>query len=69
MLNGKVPHWDTIRKYSREYSENESRRLLYVLLSRAKKNIYLFSETGEKTKGGKEYQATPALRAMNYLYD
>lgn len=69
LLNGKVPHWDTIRKYSREYSENESRRLLYVLLSRAKKNIYLFSETGEKTKGGKEYQATPALRAMNYLYD
>ena len=37
------------------------RKLLYVLCSRAKKNLYLFSEYGRTTKNGLEYSSTSEL--------
>lgn len=37
------------------------RKLLYVLCSRAKKNLYLFSEYGRTTKNGLEYSSTDEL--------
>ena len=40
------------------------RKLLYVLCSRAKKNLYLFSEYGRTTKNGLEYSSTDELSLM-----
>ena len=41
---------------------NETCKLLYVLCSRAKKNLYLFSERGRITKRtGLEYSSTKEL--------
>lgn len=37
------------------------RKLLYVLCSRAKKNLYLFSEYERTTKNGLEYSSTDEL--------
>ena len=62
LLNGYLPHWDYIfDKTKKSYRKLETCKLLYVLCSRAKKNLYLFSECGHRTKGGKDYSATDEL--------
>lgn len=56
LLWGFLPHWNNI--YSREIDENEvSKKLLYVLSSRAKNNLFLVAETGRRTKKGTPYIA------------
>lgn len=52
ILNGYIPHWNTIYGKSRQYREDETNKMLYVICSRAKKNLYLFSEKGRTTKKG-----------------
>jgi superfamily I DNA/RNA helicase len=64
LLNGHLPHWNYIMRddlKSKRFSETQ--KLLYVLCSRAKQNIYLFSEKGHKTKSGNEYTPTDELIA------
>jgi len=65
LLNGYLPNWsyiwDDIMKPKRF---NETQKLLYVLCSRSKRNIYLFSEKGHKTKSGKDYTPTDELIAV-----
>lgn len=51
------------------YRMVETKRLLYVLCSRAKQNLYLFSEKGRKTQKGYEYKATDELTCVKYSYD
>ena len=62
LLNGYLPHWDyildPIKKLCRK---NETYKLLYVLCSRAKKNLYLFSESGRTTRNGSQYTSTDEL--------
>lgn len=70
LLNGFIPHWDFIMKPEmRELRINETKKLLYVLCSRAKENIYLFSEKGRFTKKCCEYIATNELKQLNFCYD
>ena len=53
LLNGYLPHWNYITQDNlKPHRENEANKLLYVLTSRAKVNLYLFSETGRTTKKG-----------------
>lgn len=47
----------------------ETKKILYVLGSRAKKNLYLFSERGRTTNKGYEYVMTDELRAVSFKYD
>ncbi|MBW9466001.1 ATP-dependent helicase [Enterobacter roggenkampii] len=61
LLYGKIPNWDDIRGCSHEHQNYVARRLLYVISSRAKKHIYMISESGCKTKGGYPYKVTPQL--------
>ena len=68
LLKGKIPHWDIVINESVGVQNSEANKLLYVISSRAKSKLYLFSETGYKTKGGKAYEPTPQL-AQNYFYD
>lgn len=69
ILNGYIPHWNTIIKKSHDYRESESKKLLYVICSRAKKKLFLFSEQGHKTQNGKPYTPTDEIVAIDYKYD
>lgn len=60
LLWGYLPHWNNI--YSREIDENEiSKKLLYVLSSRARNNLILIAETGRRTNRGTPYNANRHL--------
>ncbi|MGN7903820.1 3'-5' exonuclease [Pseudomonas sp. 22373] len=61
LLEGKVPHWDEIINKSSSYSAYMARRLLYVISSRAKSALYLFSEKGIYTATRNEYIPTKQL--------
>lgn len=69
ILNGYVPHWDTIINRSQDYRENETKKLLYVICSRAKKNLYLFSEQGRVTQRGTSLTPTEEIVSIDYEYD
>ncbi|KFN12122.1 MAG: ATP-dependent helicase [Paenibacillus macerans] len=60
LLWGYLPHWTNI--FSHETDENEiSRKLLYVLSSRAKNNLFLIAESGRRTTRGTPYNANRHL--------
>ena len=62
LLNGYLPHWDYILNPMKKLCRrNETCKLLYVLCSRAKKNLYLFSESGRTTRNGSRYTSTDEL--------
>ena len=70
LLNGRLPNWAYITKYDKKpFRLTETKKLLYVLSSRAKENLYLFSEKGYYTSGGKEYTPTDELRCVEFDYD
>ena len=63
LLNGFLPHWDfIIEQKLKSERRNEAMHLLYVLCSRAKENLFLFSETGRKTQRGSMYSQTDELQ-------
>ena len=68
LLDGYVPHWDTIINDSAHRTE-KTNRLLYVLGSRSKKNLYLISETGRTTHKGNPYMITKEIANVKWLYD
>ena len=62
LLNGYLPHWDYILSpMKKSCRKNETYKLLYVLCSRARKNLYLFSESGRTTRNGSPYTSTDEL--------
>ena len=62
LLNGYLPNWEYIIKPEKQAARrSETCKMLYVLCSRAKKNLYLFSERGHLTKKGNEYVPTDEL--------
>ena len=65
LLNGIMPNWNFILKDELKPRRLiDTKKLLYVLCSRAKKNIYLFSEQGRKTKKDDVYTPTDELLAV-----
>ncbi|MFP4921175.1 UvrD-helicase domain-containing protein [Staphylococcus coagulans] len=66
LLRGYLPHWNQIINQPINKEIIESNKLLYVLCSRAKKNIYLFSETGRKTAKGVHYKVNNELNAIDF---
>ena len=63
LLNGHLPHWDYIfNEKLKPYREKEAKKLLYVLASRAKTNLFLFSEQGRTTKNGVPLTPTDELQ-------
>lgn len=70
LLNGHLPHWDYIYNDDKKSSRYvETKKLLYVLCSRAKKKLFLFSEKGRYTSKGNEYTPTDELISVSYNYD
>ncbi|PSM51531.1 ATP-dependent helicase [Campylobacter blaseri] len=70
LLEGHLPNWEYIINSQKKLQrKNEANKLLYVLCSRAKENIYLFSEKGRITKKGKPYSPTTELKNIDFDYD
>ena len=68
LLYGYVPHWSTIiQGLGDPYTE--ARKMLYVICSRAKENLYLYSETGRETRTRNPYRTTEQLNAAICDYD
>jgi hypothetical protein len=67
-LNGLIPNWDLIinKKDSRT---TETQKLLYVVCSRSKKNLYLFSEQGRTTRKGDPLTPTGELISSYSMFD
>lgn len=52
LLEGYIPHWNSIINNT---AREDSKRLLFVICSRAKEKLYLICENGRQTPKGKEY--------------
>ncbi|HDZ81321.1 MAG TPA: ATP-dependent helicase [Roseobacter sp.] len=63
LLEGMVPHFNESDKIA------AANRLLYVVGSRAKKNLHLISEAGRKRRGKELYLPTDTLLACSFSYD
>ena len=67
LLHGYIPHWNEVFHGN---PDEASKKLMYVICSRAKTNLHLISERGRKTKSGKsEYQINSQLAAITFDYD
>lgn len=69
ILKGYIPHWDIIINKPIDYQKNETKKLLYVVCSRAKKNLFLFSEQGRTTQKGALLLSTDEILEIDYEYD
>jgi DNA helicase-2/ATP-dependent DNA helicase PcrA len=62
LLYGKLPNWN-------EKGHRATEKLLYVICSRAKRELHLISETGHVTNNKKPYYPTTQLNSLEYDYD
>ncbi|HCS65126.1 MAG TPA: ATP-dependent helicase [Cellvibrio sp.] len=63
LLEGMVPHFND------QLGDISASRLLYVVGSRARKNLHLFSETGRSRGKYGDYLPTKKLKSCNFTYD
>lgn len=68
LLEGLVPNRQLLRE-DPPAARQEARKLLYVLCSRAKQALYLFSETGRKGQGNVPYTPSTELLLADFDYD
>ncbi len=66
LLKGYIPHWNEI--FNGDPLE-ASKRLMYVICSRAKSNLHLISEKGRTTRQGNSLQINPELEKIDFQYD
>lgn len=70
LLTGHLPHWDYIYNNAlKGVRHEETNKMLYVLCSRSKKNLYLYAESGRTTKKGYPLDTTEELANCNFTYD
>jgi DNA helicase-2/ATP-dependent DNA helicase PcrA len=69
LLWGYLPHWTSIIRKPYDVAEAASNKLLYVIGSRAKRNLHLFAETGRKTQSGSLYRINHQLGQLSFSYD
>lgn len=69
LLKGFVPHWNDIINQPAHIGQNSESKMLYVIASRAKEKLFLFSEHGRRTQGGNPYETSNMLNTYNYQYD
>lgn len=69
LLRGLIPNWSDIINRPAEVERNAESKMLYVIASRAKENLYLFAEYGRRTQGGNPYETTNMLNNYQYQYD
>lgn len=69
LLRGYVPNWSVIINGSNWEADESESKLLYVVASRAKRQLYLIAESGRQTQRGAPYQTSPLLAAVEFDYD
>ncbi len=69
MLKGFIPHWDIIINQTAQKARTSESKLLYVIASRAKKNLYIIAENGRQTRARNPYETSQMLLQYNYQYD
>ncbi len=70
LLNGHLPNWEYIYDDNLKIiREDETKKMLYVLCSRAKENLYLFAEKGRTTRNGYPLSCTDELYSCDFEYD
>lgn len=70
LLNGRLPNWEYITKPAKCHLRKlETQKMLYVLASRAKENLYLFSERGYFTQGKNKNEYTPTDELASVVFD
>ena len=68
LLFGFVPHWNEIFDKTADHVD-ASKKLMYVICSRAKTYLHLISERGRTTRRGDELTITPELESNVFDYD
>lgn len=63
LLDGMVPHFTDVDQ------DGSARKLLYVICSRARKNLYLISEVGRAKGRTRTYSPSPLLASRQFAYD
>lgn len=66
LLYGYIPHWNDV--YFGDPAD-ASKKMMYVICSRAKTNLHLICETGRTTKTGKPLVINPELASNKFEYD
>lgn len=66
LLHGYIPHWNEIFTGD---PVSASKKLMYVICSRAKSNLHLICESGRATKSGHQLEMNHELRANRFSYD
>lgn len=69
LLRGFVPHWEVIINGTNAEADQRESKLLYVVASRAKRQLYFIAEYGRQTRIGSPYQTCPLLEATAFSYD
>lgn len=67
-LRGYIPHWRSIFNDLVD-DEFEARKLIYVVISRAKKNLHMIAEYGRVTKSNLPYETSELLENVHFDYD
>ncbi|RZB31689.1 MAG: DNA helicase II / ATP-dependent DNA helicase PcrA [Desulfobacteraceae bacterium Eth-SRB2] len=68
ILKGYIPNWNSILNDDID-EDIEARRLLYVIITRAKKNFHLISEFGRRTQRGHPYCTSQNIECVDCEYD
>lgn len=69
LLKGYVPHWKEIINQPVVLGDARASKLLFVVCSRAKRQLHLIAESGRYTKSHNEYVTTALLAGIDYEYD
>lgn len=71
ILKGYIPNWNLIINNPCINEDFEAQKLLYVIVSRAKKNLHLISEYGRRTRqgNGKLYETNSNIENVCFEYD
>jgi DNA helicase-2/ATP-dependent DNA helicase PcrA len=69
LLRGYVPHWEVIIHGTQAEADQRESKLLYVVASRARRQLYFIAENGRRTGSGNPYQTCSLLEASVFRYD
>jgi len=69
LLRGYVPNWQVIIHGASATAHDRASKLLYVVCSRAIRELHLIAESGRTTRSGNPYETNVQLTAMVYSYD
>lgn len=64
LLEGYIPHWNDIINKGESVARLNSKKLLFVISSRAKEKIYFFAENDRKTQKGKTYLVNKEIKQV-----